>query len=330
MAANWMRRTMLTAVAAASVAILAACGSSSTANSIRPDSIITFGDAMTDLGQNANGRPYSVSNGSYNNWTREIAYRYDLTIKAAKEGGTAYAYGNARVSQADATGATNAPSITAQIDSYLAANPSFTSNQFVLMSGGMSDVIAGYNEFAAGTKTRDQYLADMTTAGQQLAAQVRRLNTAGAPRILSVGTPNLGRTLWAISLDKAQPSADPKPSSTLEAATTAFNNGLLNALYGLSGTEVLYADVQYYFNSMTGNPGNYSFTNYTDPACTTADATNGLNIGANQINSSLCTADTLVDASKVDQYLFSDLVNYTPQAHRRFGDWVYDRMKANW
>jgi phospholipase/lecithinase/hemolysin len=228
MAANWMRRTVLTAVAGASVAMLAACGSSSTANSIRPDSIITFGDAMTDLGQNPNGRPYSVSNGSYNNWTREIAYRYDLTITAAKDGGTAYAYGNARVSQPDATGVTNAPSIT------------------------------------------------------------------------------------------------------LEAATTAFNNGLLNALYGLSGTEVLYADVQYYFNSMTGNPGSYSFTNSTDPACTTADATNGLNIGVNQINSSLCTADTLVEASKVDQYLFSDLVNYTPQAHRRFGDWVYDRMKANW
>ena len=88
MAENWMHRTLLTAAAAASVALLAACGSSTTANSIRPDSIITFGDAMSDLGQNSNGRPYSVTttDGLQNNWTREIAYRYDLTLTAARAG----------------------------------------------------------------------------------------------------------------------------------------------------------------------------------------------------------------------------------------------------
>ena len=61
MAANWMRRTVLSSVAAASVALLAACGSSSVANSIKPDSLVTFGDALSDLGQNPNGRPYSVT-----------------------------------------------------------------------------------------------------------------------------------------------------------------------------------------------------------------------------------------------------------------------------
>ena len=55
MAANWMRRTLLTTVAAASVSLLAACGSSNTANSIKPDSFLVFGDTMSDIGQNANG-----------------------------------------------------------------------------------------------------------------------------------------------------------------------------------------------------------------------------------------------------------------------------------
>ena len=330
MAANWMRRTMLTAAAAASVALLAACGSSSTANSISPDSIITFGDGMSDLGQNPNGRPYSVSDGNIDNWTTEVANRYNLTIAPAKAGGTAYAQGNARVTLPDATGVTSAPSITAQIDGYLAANPTFGSKQFVLMSGGMSDVIAGYNEVLAGTKSIDQYMADMTTAGHQMAAQVRRLHDAGAPRVLAIGTPNLARTLWAINLNNNPPAADSQPTKTLEAATTAFNNTLLGDLYGLSGTVVLYADAQYYFNSMTGSPGNYSFSNHTDPLCTSVDPTNGLNIGTGQINSSLCTSATVVDNTKIDQYLFSDLVNYTPSAHRHFGDWVYDRIKANW
>ena len=331
MAENWMHRTLLTAAAAASVALLAACGSSTTANSVRPDSIITFGDAMSDLGQNSNGRPYSVTttDGLQNNWTREIAYRYDLTLTAARAGGTAYAQGNARVALPDATG-TNAPSITSQIDSYLAANPKFPDKQFVLLSGGMSDVIAGYNEVLAGTTTVDQYLANMRTAGKQMADQVRRLHVAGAPRVLAIGTPNVSRTLWAKGLDTANPAADPQPIKTLEDATNAFNQTMQVSLVDLDGTQVLYSDVQYYFNSMTGNPGNFNFTNNTDPLCTTVDATNGIGIGAGQINSSLCTTDTVVDSSKISQYVFSDKINYTPEAHRRFGDWVYDRMKANW
>lgn len=335
MAANWMRRTLLTTVAAASVSLLAACGSSNTANSIKPDSFLVFGDTMSDIGQNANGRAYSVTNGLTNNWTTEIAYRYDLTITPAKSGGTSYAQGNARVSKADATGVTNAPSVTAQIDSYLANNGKFGDKQFVLMSGGMSDIIAGYNDLAAGTTTADAYLADMATAGQQMAAQVRRLHDAGAARVLAIGTPNLGRTLWAKDLDTAATASNylvggKLPTKMLEDATTAFNNAMLNALYGLSGTEVLYSDAQYYFNSMTGNPGNYSFSYYDVPVCTSVDSANGLNIGAGQVNASLCTSDTVIDGSKIDQYLFADKVNYTPYAHRQFGDWIYDRMKANW
>ena len=331
MAANWMRRTMV-AAACAGAALLSACGSSTTANSIHPDSIVTFGDAMSDLGQNPNGRPYSVSDDdyTYNNWTREVAYRYDLKLDPANAGGTAYAQGNARVSLPDATGVTNAPSITAQIDSYLKDHSSFGAKQFVLMSGGMSDVIAGYTEYLAGTKTRDEYLDDMVTAGKQMADQVRRLHDAGAPRVLTIGTPNLGRTLWAKGMDENPPSADTKPTKTLEAATTAFNDALLNALKGLSGTEVLYADAQYYFNSMTGDPSDYNFAKGDTPICTPKDSSNGMNIGVDQLNASLCTTDTLVDGAKVSQYLFADLINYTPEAHRKFGDWVYDRMDSNW
>lgn len=332
MAANWMRRTLLTATACASVALLAACGSSSTANPIKPDKIITFGDAMSDLGQNPNGLAYSVTDGvTPNNWTRQVAYRYDLTLNPAKNGGSAYAQGNARVALPDATGVTNAPSITAQIDSYLAANPTFGDKQFVLVSGGMSDVIAGYNDVLAGNKAVDAYLADMEAAGQQLSDQVRRLHNAGAPRVLAIGTPNVARTLWAKRMDAAKPDADPKPTKVLEDATNAFNRKLLSSMKDLSGTRVLFADVQYYFNGMTGNPGNYNFSNGDDPICNSIDPSNGINIGTGQINASMCTDKTLVvESSKLRQYLFADLVNYTPHAHIQFGDWVYDRMKANW
>ena len=332
MAANWMRRTVLSSVAAASVALLAACGSSSVANSVKPDSLVTFGDALSDLGQNPNGRPYSVTTTTtaINNWTLEVANQYDLTLAPAKQGGTAYAQGNARVALPDATGVTNAPSITAQIDSFLAANPSFGSKQFVLMSGGMSDIIAGYNEYAAGTKSKDAYMADMVTAGTLMGEQVIRLNKVGAPRILVVGSQNLGRTLWAKDLDDAQQGGDTKPSKLLEDATTAFNNALLLKVNAMDGREVLYADVQYYFNRLTGDPSNYSFTNAKETLCNSVDASNSMNIGPNQVNSSLCTDATLVNNEKIRQYLFADKISYTPEAHRQLGTWIQDRMEANW
>ena len=330
MAAIWMRRTLITAAACASAVLLAACGSSSTADAITPSRMISFGDSISDIGQNPNGRAYSVNNGTINNWTEEVANRHGLSISAAKVGGTSYAQGNARVALPDASGVTNAPSVTQQIDSYLAANPTFQERDFVLISGGQSDLIAGMNAYLAGTLSYDDYMAGLTTAGNQLAAQVKRLNTAGAPRVLSIGTINVSRTLWAKNLDNVYPTADPKPTAVLQSATEAFNQALLVALRPMDGRYVLYSDAEYYFNTMTGNPGAYSFSISDRPICTTADATNAQNVGTDQINSSLCTADTLVAGADVNNYLFADTISFTPRAHTRFGDWVYDRMTANW
>lgn len=332
MAANWMRRTFAVA-ACASATLLAACGGSSTVNSVTPTRIVSFGDTVSDLGQGPSGARYTVNDGSINNWIAEVAYRYGIGVAAANAGGAGYARGNARVTQADASGVTNAPSVTQQVDAYLAGGGAFTATDFVFIGGGQSDVIAGMNEYLAGTKTQAQFNADMVTAAQQLAAQVDRLVNAGAPHVLVSDSPNVSRSLWAAQLNSANPNANPMPDVVLQSAVSAFNQTLLSAVGKYSGTKVLFVDLEGFFNSISGSlggsPGS-GYSNNTTPICTTADPSNGLNIGPNQINSLLCNASTLIPGATLTSYVFADPLNYTPAAHVSVGDRVYNRLKANW
>ncbi|WP_460483232.1 SGNH/GDSL hydrolase family protein [Comamonas humi] len=331
MAATWMRRTFAIA-ACASATLLAACGGSSTADSVTPTRIISFGDTVSDLGQGPSGSRYSVNNGSINNWIAEVADRYGISVAAANAGGAGYARGNARVSLADATGVTNAPSVTQQVDAYLAGG-GFTSTDFVFIGGGQSDIVAGMNEYLAGTKTQEQFTADMVTAAEQLAGQVDRLVNAGAPHVLVSQSPNVGRSLWAAQLNNIYPTATTKPSDVLETAVTKFNQTVQLAVGKYSGTKVLFVDLQGFFNSISGElggtPGS-GFSKNTEPVCTSVDASNGLGIGLNQINSLLCNDSTLIPGATLSAYVFADPLNYTPEAHVVVGDRVYNRIKANW
>ena len=133
MAANWMRRTALVA-AVASAALLAACGSSTTESAIAPERFIAFGDANSDVGQK--GTRYTVNDGSVNNWTLQVAANYGKPLAAASAGGKSYAVGNARVKEKpDATGNAATPTITEQIDAFLASG-TFGAKDVVFVSGG--------------------------------------------------------------------------------------------------------------------------------------------------------------------------------------------------
>ena len=343
MAANWMRRTFAIA-ACASATLLAACGGSTTVGSVTPTRIISFGDTVSDLGQGPSGARYTVNDGSINNWIAEVAQRYGITATAANAGGFGYARGNARIALPDATGVTNAPSVTQQVDAYLTGGGSFTPTDFVFIGGGQSDVVAGMNEYIAGLKTQAQLNADMVTAAQQLGAQVDRLVNAGAPHVLVSQSPNVGRSLWAAQLNAAIPNLNAAipgaptllPSDAAETAVTTFNQTLLLYINKYSGDKkirVLTVDLQGFFNSISGSLGGSAglgFSNNTAPICTTPDPTNGLGIGLNQINSLLCNANTLVAGATLSTYVFADPLNYTPAAHVNVGDRVYNRLKANW
>ena len=317
MAANWMRRTVLVA-ACASAALLAACGSSTTDSAITPTRFIAFGDANSDVGQN--GSRYTVNDGSVNNWTSELVAKYGKSLTAASAGGNSYAVGNARVSaKPDAAGNASTPTIAEQIGTFLASG-TFGGSDVVLLSGGVSDVIAGMAAVQAGTLTEAAMLDAARQSGEELAAQVRRLVNAGAKYVVVTGTYNLSETPWATTIGR---------TNLLSDASRRFNDGLKVGIVDL-GANVLYVDFEYYVNLYTNVPGNYGFSNATSPVCTSVDASNGIGIGAGQVNSALCNASTLVAGGSANSYVFADPVYLAPSAHRQFGVYAYDRLRARW
>ena len=318
MAVNWLRRGVLTA-ACASVALLAACGSSTIESALTPARFVAFGDGFSDVGQ-VGGARYTVNDGSVNNWTQQLAATYGLTLTPASKGGTSYAQGNARVKlQPDASGNASTLTVTQQVDAFLASGGT-KANDVVMLGAGTADIIAEMAAVTAGAQTPDQMLLNLQAAGRALGAQTERLVQAGAKHVVVVGAYNLGRSPWAISLGQVD---------LLTNASSKFNEAFLVSIVNL-GANVLYVDAAYYFNLLTSSPGSYSFDNGTTAVCTSVDAGNGIGIGAGQVNSALCTPSTVLPAANYAKYVFADNVYVTPQAQRLFGTYVYDRLHARW
>ncbi|WP_406624097.1 SGNH/GDSL hydrolase family protein [Acidovorax sp. SDU_ACID1] len=317
MAANWMRRTAL-AAACAAAALLAACGSSTTESAFTPNRLIAFGDGFTDVGQK--GSAYTVNDGSLNNWTLQVASRYGLELKPVSAGGLSYAQGNARVTDTpDAAGDASTPTVAQQIDSFLASRQ-FLDGDLVMINGGVSDIIAGMARVRSGAQTEEQYLAAARQAGETMAAQVARLSDAGAKHILVTGTYDLSRTPWAKAIDK---------QTLISQASRNFNDGLLVKISTLNKT-VAFVDMAYYVNLFEGSPGGYGFNNGDTPVCTSVDPGPGIGIGAGEVNSALCTPNTLQSGADTERYVFADKVYITPSAHRQLGNYAYDRLRVRW
>ncbi|MEZ5718732.1 MAG: SGNH/GDSL hydrolase family protein [Burkholderiaceae bacterium] len=317
MAANWMRRTALVA-ACASALLLAACGSSTTESAITPDRFIAFGDAYSDIGQK--GSRYTVNNDTVNNWTLQLASHYQKTLAPVSAGGLSYAQGNARIAaQPDAAGDATTPTITAQIDRFLASQ-TFAPNDIVLLNGGISDLIVGMAAVRAGALSAADYVAQARQNGKDLAAQILRLVNAGAPHVVVSGSYDLGKTPWAIAIGQ---------EALLSEASSRFNEALLVAINDL-GAHVLYIDSAYYVNLYTSAPSSFSFSYPKTAVCTSVDAGNGIGTGTGQVNSALCTPSTLLAGADVNLYVFADNVYLSPSAHRQLGTYAYDKLRARW
>lgn len=315
MAKNWMRRSLL-AAACAAAGMLAACGSGTTESAITPDRFIAFGDGYSDVGQT--GSRYTVNDGTINNWTQKIADNYGKPITSVSAGGLSYAQGNARIAATpDAAGNASTPTITGQIDRFLATK-SFANDDLVMINGGISDLIAGLAQVQAGNQTGDAFVASARESGKLLAIQVRRLVDSGAPHVVVSGTYDLGITPWAKRVNQ---------ESLLSRASSAFNQGLLVEINNL-GANVLYVDSAYYVNLYESSPSGYGFSNKDDAICTSIDAGNGIGTGAGQVNSALCTPSTLLAGADPRKYVFADGVYLTPLAQEQLGTYAYDRLRA--
>jgi len=311
-----LRRALLTAACAS---LLAACGGSSEVESeLVPTRFVSFGDAFADVGQR--GSNYTINDRTTNNWTQELAGRYARPMAVTASGGWSYATGSARVTvKPDAAGNAATPTITEQVSSFLASQ-TIGANDVVIVSGGISDIVAEVAALNAGRQTQAQATANIRQAARDLGAQVRRVVQAGGKHVVVVGSYNLGRSPWAITTAQVP---------LLTELSGRFNDELLVSIVDL-GSNVLYVDAALYFNLVTSAPAAYGLRDATSIACTSADPGQGIGTGTGQVNSALCTPSTLLPGIDPAAYLFADRLYFTPVGNRLFGDYAFDRMKERW
>lgn len=309
-------RRVITAAACLS-SLLAACGGGeSVVSKFNPTRVVAFGDAFSDVGQR--GVQYTVNDATRLNWTQQLAARYGLTLGPSAGGGTSYATGSARVlAKPDAGGDAGTPSIGDQVGTFLATGRP-QEKDIVLVSGGISDILAEMAAYRAGTQDAATTTSHVAQAGRDLGEQVKRLVAAGATHVLVAGAYNLGRSPWAVSTGQ---------NAFVETLVSAFNQALLVSIVDL-GANALYLDTALYFNLVTANPAAYSLTDVTSVLCTSADAGAGIGIGAGQVNSAACTGSTLVPGLSPTATLFADAVYFTPTGNVLFGNYAADRLRA--
>lgn len=321
MAVHWLRRSVLAAAGVSAALLLAGCGSSTIESALKPERFIAFGDGFSDVGQ-VGGARYTINDGSVNNWVQELARIYGISLSPVSAGGTSYAQGNARVqAKPDAAGNASTPTVSEQMDKFLATG-SFKASDVVVIGAGASDIVANMAAVTAGTQTPEQLLANAQQAGRDLGAQAIRSVAAGAKYVVVAGSYNLGRSPWAKAIDQ---------EDLLQQASSKFNEALLVSIVN-QGDKVLYIDAAYYFNLVTASPSSYSFDKATaqTPVCTSVDAGPGIGIGAGQLNSALCTPSTLLPGADSNKYVFADALYFTPTAQRLFGVYAHDRLHARW
>ncbi|MCZ2103797.1 MAG: GDSL family lipase [Burkholderiales bacterium] len=319
MAALWMRRALIVA-ACASSAWLVGCGSS-VESAFAPQRVIAFGDSTAYLGDAAGMGRYTVDDGSVNNWTLTVAQDYGRSLASVAAGGLSYAQGNARISATpDAAGDPATPTVTQQIDTFLATQ-TVVPGDLALISAGTGDLIAGMAQVKAGTQTADEFKTQAIQAGKDLANQIKRLSDVGA-HVVVTGVYRLGRTPWATAIGQ---------EPLLTAVSDAFNDALKVELYNLNLSQnVRYAEIANYVNPLdTGGSYYVIFANMTTPVCNSVDAGAGIGIGPGEVNSALCTSATLVDAN-LNTYLFADKVYLTPEANRQVGREIYNFLRDTW
>src|SRR6185503_15692877 len=235
------------------------------------DSLVVFGDSLSDSGNNAlvigsnagqtilnnsyvPSQPYG--SGVYSNgpvWASDAAAKLGVPLQPSLPGGTDYAFGGATTGPA---GSGFPYSLLTQANQYLSTHTASATALYVIAGGG-NDARAALGQIAACaglcagptvTATAIQYAANV-------GAIVDALQAGGAQHIIVWNTPNLG-------LAPAVTAAGATGLGTFLAAS--MNAALAARLAGESYVTTF--DIFGLGTSIALNPGAYGFTNVTD-AC---------------------------------------------------------------
>jgi outer membrane lipase/esterase len=241
------------------------------------NSLVVFGDSLSDNGNNAiaigtnagqtiSGNTYvpsqPYSSGVYSNgpvWASDAAAKLGITLQPSLAGGTDYAFGGATTGPA---GSGFPYSLLTQASQYLATN-TVSANALYVIAGGGNDARSALGAIAACPACLGPTVAATAAAyAANVGAIVDALQAGGAENIIVWNTPNLG-------LAPAVAAAGASGLGSFLA--TSMNAALAAQLAGESGVTTF--DIFGLGTSIALNPGAFGFTNVTD-AC-------GAVVGAN-------------------------------------------------
>ncbi|MBJ7264651.1 MAG: autotransporter domain-containing protein [Burkholderiaceae bacterium] len=210
--------------------------------------------------------------------------------------------------------------VNQQLDELLTRTPTLKEN-------GLYPVWAGANDIIHAITTRmttlanpatqagaiQEVLGDTTAAANATVALVDRLHAAGAGTVMVMNLPDIGAT-------PAGAAAGPG-RALMSGASTQFNT-LLNTQLANHKGELVMLNVHDLFREVIADPARYGLTNVTDVACTSKGLFGG------DVDSGLCTRDTLVEPDANATYLFADQLHPTGVGHRYLTDYTMSVLQA--
>ena len=220
--------------------------------------VVTFGDSLSDAGNlslyavPSFQPPQKFTTNPGNVTVQNVASALGYSLTASLAGGNDYAWGGAGINNNSPGTPTAVPTITTQINTYLAGHPTLDSHALYTMWGGANDIF--YATTTPGTAQ-----AQIVAAAQQEVKLIGELQSAGAKNIVVFNLPNIGLT----------PEAQEAGTSAASSLTTlsVIYNGQLNAGIANLGKGIIPVNAFALLSQVIANPGAYGFTNVTTPAC---------------------------------------------------------------
>lgn len=220
--------------------------------------VITFGDSLSDAGNISLYEvpsfqpPQKFTTNPGNITVQNVANALGYSLTASLAGGNDYAWGGAGINNNSPGTPAGVPTVTTQINTYLAGHPSVDSHALYTMWGGANDIF-----YATTTPATAQ--TQIVAAAQQEVKLLGELQAAGAKNIVVFNLPNIGLT----------PEAQEAGASAASSLTTlsVIYNGQLNAGIANLGKGIIPVNAFALLSQVIANPGAYGFTNVTTPAC---------------------------------------------------------------
>jgi phospholipase/lecithinase/hemolysin len=242
---------------------------------------------------------------------------------------TAYGQGGARISQTPGWKSPPqlADPLTTQVAAHLARFTRFTDGDIVFAWSGGNDFLVQKRDLEAAQITPTTAVANMATAGADLANLIKTQIVAnGATRVVAMTLPDPGYTADYFTLP-AQTKA------LLTQMTNAYNGALLA---GLAGTNVRIIDMAPWFADVVTRPAAYGFANASTAACDPAKmpvAAEGSALFCNAASAALFTAaglpnlNSLRTGANASTWFWSDGVHPSTGGHKAIADFVWGKLK---